>query len=85
MVIAVDNSRIDAPVKLNKNTLMEDAAAIIGEGTVLTVLVNPPEAALLIQARDGGHLTAVLRPIGDDTPWSEEVLARAGKVVPDGQ
>ncbi len=38
-------------------------------GSIITVLMNPLEAARLVEARESGKLSALLRALGDESPW----------------
>jgi pilus assembly protein CpaB len=76
-VIAVDKSRIGAaPVKKD---LMEQ----IGDqgDAMITLSLNPIEAAAFIEAREQGHLSAALRPVGDDGAFTSEISQPEAKDV----
>ena len=67
-VLAVDKNRLGqeaSPSPVNDIPLSAE-----GGGAVITVLVNPLEAARLVEAREQGHLSVALRSLGDDTPWA---------------
>jgi Flp pilus assembly protein CpaB len=66
-VLAVDHKRLGAVSGSEK--LLETLSDPGGSSTVLTVLLNPVEAARLIEAREEEHLSVILRPLGDDVPW----------------
>lgn len=66
-VLAVDRRRIGAPVK---ETAHEEMASEPADGNVLTVVLNPVEAARLVEVRERGQISALLRPLGDETPWT---------------
>ena len=67
VVLAVDKSRLGS----TRAEPRPEAAAENPEPgpTVITVLANPLDAARLVQAREQGHLSVVLRSLGDDAPW----------------
>lgn len=65
-VLAVDQKRVG----LAADASADSTATNSGE-TVLTVGMNPIEAARLVEAREKGHLSVLLRALGDDAPWAE--------------
>ena len=70
-VVAVDDKRLgESPAKIENNP---DPAAIpeapVTNGAkIITVLVNTLEASVIIEAREEGRLSVVLRSLGDDLP-----------------
>ncbi len=71
-VAAVDEKRLGQNPA--KSESAPDAAGIpespVSNGTrILTVLVSPQEASEIIEAREEGSLSVVLRSLGDDLPW----------------
>jgi Flp pilus assembly protein CpaB len=74
-VLAVDRKRLgDSPVADadTKSILGQSADGSQGDGGVLTVMANPLEAARLVEAREKGTLSIVLRAMGDDFTWPAE-------------
>ena len=72
LVVAVDDKRIGQ--SSGKESSAPDSAATLepplANGMkVVTVLVSPLEASILIEAREEGSLNVVLRSLGDDIPW----------------
>ena len=66
-VWAVDKNRLGAPhPDAPPGSLQENPES---GPTVFTVVVNPLQAARLIEAREEGHLSVVLRSLGDDSSW----------------
>jgi pilus assembly protein CpaB len=66
-VLAVDHKRVgNASPNAEASECGNDADT---GGNVLTVLMNPLEASRLVEARENGHLSIVLRALGDDVPW----------------
>ncbi len=72
VVVAVDDKR------LGQNQTKSDSGAdtsVIPESglsngaKIITVLVSPTEASAIIEAREEGSLSVVLRSLGDDIPW----------------
>ena len=66
-VLAVDKNRLGqeaAPAAANEIPMSSENGP-----AVITVLANPLEAALLVDAREQGHLSVALRSLGDDAPW----------------
>jgi Flp pilus assembly protein CpaB len=71
-VMAVDKKRLgDWPAAEadSKSILGQNADGFQGDGGVLTVMANPVEAARLVEAREEGTLSVVLRAMGDDFTW----------------
>jgi len=73
-VLAVDHRRVG-------NTATESSTSPSGNdaeagGNVLTVLMNPLEATRLVEERENGRLSVVLRALGDDLPWVNFTGAR---------
>jgi Flp pilus assembly protein CpaB len=67
-VLAVDKNRLGLlPPDAAKNDSIENPEP---RPVVITVLVNPVEAARLVEAREQMHLSVALRPLADDTPWA---------------
>jgi pilus assembly protein CpaB len=67
-VLAIDKSRLGLPRSVPAS---DDLQANPEPGpTVITVVANPPEAARLVEAREQGRLSVVLRSLGDDIPWT---------------
>ncbi len=64
-VLAVNKHRLGMtdPIKNEERSLLEDPTQ--DSGSVVTLRVNPVQAGVIIQARDQGTLTAVLRAPGD--------------------
>jgi len=74
-VLAVDKKRLGqppAPAPALEPGMIAAAEAMQNSEHVITVLLNPVEAARLIEAREDGRLSVVLRGEGDDLPWSEK-------------
>jgi Flp pilus assembly protein CpaB len=69
-VLAVDRARLGQEPGGRKPADEADAAIGAVEAGALTVLLNPIQAASLIEARELGTLTVVLRCFGDDLPWN---------------
>ena len=69
-VLAVDKAhlgqRCETPEKTDAIT---ELTSVESESHVITVLVSPTEADALIDARERGPVSVVLRAIGDDIPW----------------
>jgi len=66
-VLAVDKKRLGSP-RADTNSPNESVEND-SEGNILTVLMNPLEAARLVESRENGHLSVLLRPVGDDDLW----------------
>jgi pilus assembly protein CpaB len=73
-VLAVNRRRLGSAGSSAKSH--DDSAEADSGNSVLTVLLNPFEAARLVESREDGRLSALLRPLGDDTPW---MLASSGR------
>ena len=73
-VLAVDAQRLgQTPAKSDESggdSTGAPGTQAPGDSKVVTVLVSPTEASLIIEAREEGSLSAVLRPLGDDFPWT---------------
>jgi Flp pilus assembly protein CpaB len=70
-IVAVDNVRLGRPPEPEKpaeDNLMPSNAP---EQRVLTVLVSANEAAAIIEAREHGAISVVLRAPGDELPWPD--------------
>jgi pilus assembly protein CpaB len=69
-VLAVDEKRLAPPAaEATPDASMNGVVLSPTEARVITVLVTPGEATEIIEAREGGALSAVLRAVGDDYPW----------------
>jgi Flp pilus assembly protein CpaB len=72
-VLAVDNARLGqgGPDEQDseKGPLVVEPSAEDTANRILTVLATPNEAAHLLDARERGSLSVVLRALGDDIPW----------------
>jgi Flp pilus assembly protein CpaB len=72
-VLAVDDKALGSSAAEEKEGVrkspFEEMAAAASEFQVLTVLTTMSEAAALIEARERGPLSVVLRAMGDDLPW----------------
>jgi len=68
-ILAVDRKRLGTFQKSERSG--EASGESDAGGNVLTVLLNPVEAAKLVAAREAGHLSVLLRPLGDDMPWAQ--------------
>ena len=72
-VLAVDNVRVGqgAPddKDADKSALMVDLSTEDASTRILTVLATGGQAATLLDAREKGALSVVLRALGDDVPW----------------
>jgi Flp pilus assembly protein CpaB len=69
-VLAVDKAHLgQRPEVADKTDAIAELTAVESESHVITVLVNPTDADALIDARERGPLSVVLRAIGDDLPW----------------
>lgn len=64
-VLAVNHKRLGA---VDTAKSIQDAPS---EQSVLTVGMNPLEAARLVEAREKGRLSVLLRALGDEAPWPE--------------
>ena len=72
-VVAVDSHRLGQ----NQEKVFENSTnssgipdeTLSGGAKVVTVLVTPMEASTLIEAREDGPISVVLRSLGDDLPW----------------
>ncbi len=64
-VLAVDKKRVGHEPAESPGTETADSDG----GNVLTVLMNPLEAARLVEARESGRLSVILRALGDEAPW----------------
>jgi Flp pilus assembly protein CpaB len=73
-VLAVNRKRLGSPD--SGSGVRDDSAEADSGSGVLTVLLNPFEAARLVESREDGRLSALLRPVGDDAPWP---LAPSGR------
>jgi pilus assembly protein CpaB len=75
LVLAVDAQRVgQSRAKTSEGGgeaggLAEAVSA--NESKVVTVLASPTEAALIVEAREEGSLSVVLRSVGDDLPWPQ--------------
>jgi Flp pilus assembly protein CpaB len=83
-VLAVDAMRVgQSPTEdpnADKNALLENATGEPATGHIVTVLATPTEAAALVEAREKGALSIVLRALGDDLPWpGDPVLSASHK------
>jgi pilus assembly protein CpaB len=73
VVVAVDDKRLGQNPEKASDTGTD--AAVIPElaasngAKIITVLVSPTEASTIIEAREDGSLSVVLRSLGDDIPW----------------
>lgn len=74
-ILAVNRKRLGSPSP-GPNSHDDSGEADSGSG-VLTVLLNPFEAARLVESREDGRLSALLRPVGDDAPWPLAPTGRA--------
>jgi pilus assembly protein CpaB len=69
-VIAVGRNRLGIkPPKPSPDEETDSADPSESSASVLTILMNPLEAASFIETRDRGPLSVALRAIGDDFPW----------------
>jgi pilus assembly protein CpaB len=74
VVVAVDDKRLgQSQTKAENGT---DASVIpdspLPNGAkIITVLVSPTEASVIIEAREEGSLSVVLRSLGDEIPWPQ--------------
>jgi Flp pilus assembly protein CpaB len=72
-VLAVDKMHLGQKLDPdNKTDTLQDMSTAETDTKMVTVLVNPVEAALIVEAREGGPLSLVLRAMGDDLPWPME-------------
>jgi Flp pilus assembly protein CpaB len=70
-VLAVDRAHLgQRPDPSAKTDAVAELTSVESDSHMITVLVNPAEAATLIEARERGPLSIVLRAMGDDLPWS---------------
>jgi pilus assembly protein CpaB len=74
LVVAVDDKRLgQSQTKAESATdssVMPDSGPPNG-AKIITVLVSPTEASAIIEAREEGNLSVVLRSLGDEIPWPQ--------------
>jgi Flp pilus assembly protein CpaB len=72
-VLAVDKMRLGQKLEPgSKEDALQAMASAETDTKMITVLVNPVEAAWIVEARESGPLSLVLRALGDDVPWMME-------------
>lgn len=74
VVAAVDDKRLGQNQGKTESAADPSAIpeALVANGAkILTVLVSPLEASTIIEAREEGSLSVVLRSLGDDLPWPQ--------------
>jgi len=73
-VLAVDTQRLGQNLIKNVDGGAESSGPLdspsSSDSKIVTVLVSPVEASLIIEAREEGSLSVVLRSLGDDLPWA---------------
>ena len=70
-VLAVDKEHLGQKSDpAEKSDVLAQLTSVESDSHMMTVLVNPAEAAALVEARERGPLSVVLRAVGDDLPWS---------------
>ncbi len=76
-VLAVDNLRLGQSLSNEKDSAKENMAEETSEDTqvrILTVLASPSQAEKLLDAREKGTLSVVLRALGDDPGWVHDTV-----------
>jgi len=68
-VLAVDKRRIGLKSEESNSSDASAQPQDVEGGGVLTVVLNPVEASKLVEAREHGRLSILLRPLGDGEPW----------------
>ena len=70
-VVAVDAQRVGQnKIPDNETDSVPALESPLANSTkIVTVLVNPTDASAIIEAREDGSLSVVLRSLGDDIPW----------------
>jgi len=72
-VLAVDKMRLGQKLEPGrKEDALQEMATADTDTKMITVLVNPVEAARIVEARERGPICIVLRALGDDVPWLTE-------------
>jgi Flp pilus assembly protein CpaB len=72
-VLAVDKMRLRQTLDPeHKEDAVREMTTADTDTNMLTVLVNPVEAERIVEARESGPITVVLRAIGDDASWVME-------------
>jgi Flp pilus assembly protein CpaB len=72
-IAAVDKARLGLSKDKSEESSgdpMRNLDAPSGDSRIVTVLLNQAEACALIEAREQGPLSVVLRSPGDDLPWA---------------
>lgn len=71
-VLAVDHEHVGEKPDSDRDGMSPDVRALTqaeADSQTITVLANTQEAALIVEARERGSLSVVLRSMGDDMPW----------------
>jgi Flp pilus assembly protein CpaB len=72
-VLAVDKMRLgQRPDPENKAESLQALSAGESDTLMITVLVSPVQAKTVVEARERGPISVVLRAMGDDLPWAME-------------
>jgi pilus assembly protein CpaB len=73
LVVAVDDKRLgqnqDKSGENGTDPSVTPEAVMSGGAKIITVLVTPSAASALIEAREEGSISVVLRSLGDDVSW----------------
>jgi Flp pilus assembly protein CpaB len=70
-VLAVDKAHVgEKPDPEEKTNTVTELTTVESDSHMITVLANPKEATDLIEARERGPLSVILRATGDDLPWA---------------
>lgn len=71
-VLGVDKTHLAQAHRESRSSPSSDIEALMqgnGETHVITVMANTAEASRIVDARERGDLSVVLRSLGDDLPW----------------
>ncbi len=71
-ILAIDNQRLGQPAPEAKPDAVDAIEEQEKDSEVITVLLSPAQAEMVIDARERGLLTMVLRAMGDDLTWSDK-------------
>jgi len=73
-VLAVNQKRLGSAE--NESKTHDDSGDSDPGSSIVTVVLHPFDAARLVESREDGHLSVLLRPLGDDAVWSPFLIGK---------